>query len=309
MISIVIPVFNSASTLSKTIGSVKSQSFKDFEAIIVNDGSTDNSLETINQEIKDDLRFVIINQTNSGVSAARNCGILKAKYDFVAFLDADDEWENDYLEKINFQISKFPSCIGYGTLYKRCLKYGNEKLKITNTSEKNSCFIISSVADQLIKGGLPFFTSSIVVRKKILLGAGMFHEKINCGEDLLMWIKISFQGDIAVFSKMCVNYKITINQNGKLRRKNDLINDFCNELSKLNGSLSQVQINQLSSDSHYSRYLNSLVTVNRITNIKSILNEFVKMILFNPYKVKRYILIILFFFPSFLIDKIFLYKK
>ena len=309
MISIIIPVFNSNSTIPKTITSVQNQIFQDFEVIIVNDGSTDNTLETVNQLIKNDARFSIINQKNSGVSTARNIGIKKAKYNIIAFLDSDDEWHDDYLEKIASLIDTFPHCIGFVTLYRRCLRYGNENLKITNKVEDNSVIKISSVTNQLINGGLPFFTSCIVFKKNILIETGMFHEKINCGEDLLMWIKASLKGEIAILSKICANYNITIKANGKLRRKNDPIDFFHIEIKKLKGNLTQSQINHLLSDWFYARYLNSLVTQNRIINFRSIMTEYLKMIHYKAYTFKRLFLLVLFFFPSSLIDKELLYKK
>lgn len=91
--SIVIPLYNKEKSITTTINSVLNQTCGDFELIIVNDGSTDTSLEIV-QSIKDE-RIRIINQKNGGVSSARNQGIIEAKFDWIAFLDADDLWEKD----------------------------------------------------------------------------------------------------------------------------------------------------------------------------------------------------------------------
>jgi len=91
MFSVVIPLYNKERSVKNTIESVLNQTFQDFEVIVVNDGSTDNSLEVVKSF--NDERIRIINQKNSGVSSARNRGIKEAKYEWIAFLDADDLWE------------------------------------------------------------------------------------------------------------------------------------------------------------------------------------------------------------------------
>ena len=98
--SIIIPIYNSALYVKKCIDSIKSQSISDFEVILINDGSTDNSLDIINQEIKDDSRFYVYTKTNSGVSATRNLGLSKAKGDYIIFIDSDDWIEPTLLQEI-----------------------------------------------------------------------------------------------------------------------------------------------------------------------------------------------------------------
>ena len=92
MISVVIPLYNKEKQIKRTLQSVLTQTFQDFEIVIVNDGSTDNS--TIEVEKIKDSRIRLIHQENAGVSAARNKGIEEAKYELIAFLDADDEWKS-----------------------------------------------------------------------------------------------------------------------------------------------------------------------------------------------------------------------
>lgn len=107
MISIIIPLYNKAHTIVNTLNTVFTQTYQDFEVIIVNDGSTDNGVEIINQNFSDN-RIRIINQENSGVSAARNHGILESKGEWISFLDGDDEWLPSYLEEVNKAINKYP---------------------------------------------------------------------------------------------------------------------------------------------------------------------------------------------------------
>jgi glycosyltransferase involved in cell wall biosynthesis len=108
MFSIIIPLYNKAHTIKGTLSTVFNQTYTHFEIIIVNDGSTDNGVEVIS-EFTDDVRIKIINQENQGVSAARNTGFDNANYNYIAFLDGDDEWLPDYLLKIKEAIDMFPA--------------------------------------------------------------------------------------------------------------------------------------------------------------------------------------------------------
>ncbi len=107
MISIVIPLYNKAHTIKRTLGSVLAQTFKDFEVVIVNDGSTDNGVNVIHK-FTNDKRIKIIEQENQGVSVARNQGVFNSKYNYIAFLDGDDEWLPEYLEYMHKSILKYP---------------------------------------------------------------------------------------------------------------------------------------------------------------------------------------------------------
>lgn len=106
MISVVIPLYNKEKQIAKTLQTVLDQTCQDFEIVIVNDGSTDGSVGEIKKIT--DSRIRLINQKNGGVSAARNRGIEEAKGEHIAFLDADDMWNRDYLKTINYLIKNIP---------------------------------------------------------------------------------------------------------------------------------------------------------------------------------------------------------
>lgn len=108
MISVVIPLYNKEHTITRTLGTVLNQTYKDFEVVIINDGSTDDGVAVI-EKFTNDPRVKIINQSNQGVSVARNEGVRHANYDYVAFLDGDDEWLTGYLSKMYEAIQKFPN--------------------------------------------------------------------------------------------------------------------------------------------------------------------------------------------------------
>lgn len=100
MFSVIIPLYNKEHTIANTLTTVLKQTYSEYEIIIVNDGSTDNSVNIIKQNFND-TRIRIINQSNAGVSAARNRGIQEAKGKWISFLDADDEWLPTYLETVS----------------------------------------------------------------------------------------------------------------------------------------------------------------------------------------------------------------
>ena len=97
-VSVIIPVHNDAPYLIKCLNSVANQTLEDIEIICVNDGSTDNSLDILNEYASKDSRFKIINQENAGAAVARNKGIEIATGDYLSILDADDFFENNMLE-------------------------------------------------------------------------------------------------------------------------------------------------------------------------------------------------------------------
>lgn len=128
MFSVVIPLYNKAHTISNTIETVLRQTCLDFEVVIVNDGSTDNSVEVI-QDYTSDERIRIVHQENKGVSAARNTGVANSNYQYIAFLDGDDEWFPDYLMKMKEAIEKFPKHEFFCSsgMSKSSGKYGNPR--------------------------------------------------------------------------------------------------------------------------------------------------------------------------------------
>lgn len=108
MFSVVIPLYNKAHTIERTLQSVLNQTYTNFEIIIVDDGSTDNGVQLIEENFQDN-RLTIVNQENQGVAIARNQGVSLANYKYIAFLDGDDTWEPEYLETAKTAITRFPN--------------------------------------------------------------------------------------------------------------------------------------------------------------------------------------------------------
>lgn len=180
--SVVIPLYNKQNSIINTLTSVLQQKYSPDEIIIVDDGSTDASLELVKQKNIKNLR--IIEQHNQGVSVARNNGIKAAKYDYIAFLDADDEWLPLYLDEISILVNKFPSSLMYTCQY-QCREQKDQivdaKIRIDNDIATHS--IMDNYFEIASQGDLPFMISGTVVHKSLIDEIGGFPEGEKMGED------------------------------------------------------------------------------------------------------------------------------
>lgn len=205
-ISVVIPLYNKEQYIERTVNSVLSQSFNDFEAIIVDDGSTDSSKSIVEKLI--DERFRIVSQSNSGVSAARNLGVEAARAEYVAFLDADDRWEKDFLDTIVNLIDRFPLAGMFATGYK-ILNSAEEVIfikKIENRNGAEESFFFENYFYEACQALPPICSSSVCVKKESLVSVGMFPLGIRFGEDTAVWSRIAIKEKIAMSSKVLSNY-------------------------------------------------------------------------------------------------------
>ncbi|HPS33450.1 MAG TPA: glycosyltransferase family 2 protein [Anaerolineaceae bacterium] len=193
--SVVIPVYNKEKYIKRAINSVLSQTHQKFEIIIIDDGSTDDSID-IAREVQDS-RIKIIQQENLGVSAARNRGIKEANHDWVAFLDADDEWLPRFLEEINNLILDFPACQVAGTGFFLVNKNGEIQVnKISCPITPGWTGYLKNFAASMTKGG-PLSSSSFAATKQALLQAGLYPEGVTLSEDLSLYLMLAIDYQIA----------------------------------------------------------------------------------------------------------------
>lgn len=196
MISVVIPLYNKEQSIANTLQSVLKQTYQDFEIVIVNDGSTDHSVEKVAKVT--DPRIRLIHQSNAGVSAARNRGIEEAKGEYIAFLDADDEWKPDYLKTQHELTQKYPECSVFACNY----EFKDAKGKATPTIIRKLPFkgedgILSNYFEVASCSHPPLWTSAVMVRKSAIQSIGGFPVSIKSGEDLLTWARLTCQYSIA----------------------------------------------------------------------------------------------------------------
>jgi glycosyltransferase involved in cell wall biosynthesis len=227
MFSIVMPLYNKENDVRDTINSIINQSFTEFELLIVDDGSVDQSLNIIST-IKDS-RIKVIKQANQGVSAARNKGIENAKYNLIALIDADDLWENKFLEEIKLLINDFPEASIFGSAW-AYLDSTKSIKKPYSTIEKGYRGYVANYFTLAIENAF-LTSSSVVFLKSSFYEIGRFNEKLSIGEDIDLWIRFGLNKKIGFVNKTFAYYKIDSSEKTKLKKiefERCLINNLSN---------------------------------------------------------------------------------
>ncbi|GAB3693465.1 glycosyltransferase family 2 protein [Spirosoma flavus] len=198
MFSIVIPLYNKAAYVGKAIESVLKQTFQNFELIIVDDGSADNSLYEVNKYT--DPRLKVIRQLNAGVSSTRNKGVQYAQFNFIAFLDADDWWNNCFLEEMAKLITNYPEANLYGSSY-YVVKHGINKRAEIGLSSNFEAGYIDYFKVYSRTFWVPINCSFVVLSKTAFDQVGGFNSSIKFGEDFDLWVRIALKGKVAYVNK------------------------------------------------------------------------------------------------------------
>jgi hypothetical protein len=202
-VSVVIPLYNKGNYIARTLDSVLKQSFSDFEVIVVNNGSTDGSEEIVKSF--SDPRLRLISQQNAGVSAARNRGIMEAKSDFVAFLDADDQWHPEFLSTLWATKNKYP----HGRFFASSREIVNKQGTRTSLDfgyEESVSMDLMEFMDCCVRLRSPLIPSAVMVHKPLLKQVGMFPVGQNRGEDLDTWVRLLLEGPVVYHNKPLAVY-------------------------------------------------------------------------------------------------------
>ena len=194
--SVVIPLYNKEQHIIRTLNSIAKQSYAANEIIVVDDGSTDNGPQLVSECNIENV--TLVQQKNGGVSSARNTGISLAKHEFIAFIDADDQWLPLYLEEIANLVAKFPQAGVYATHYQIIEpgnQYVNAKVNLKNIDPTGE--LLADYFDVASKGDLPFTMSSMTVRKSLVNNNGNFPLNEPMGEDQDFFARAALATDIA----------------------------------------------------------------------------------------------------------------
>lgn len=197
LVSIVIPVYNASNTILSTLESVRCQSYKDFEVIIVNDGSKDSSELIIFKYIEThkDLKIKFISQLNQGVSKARNVGMKQAEGEFIALLDSDDEWLSNKLERQMQIFKERPEIDFLGTN-----RNGEHFEKFLNIKFQP----LTRIPAKKLLYKMFFITPTVIFKKNILEDIGFFDENQSFSEDANYFIKISIAKNCCLLNESLV---------------------------------------------------------------------------------------------------------
>ncbi len=208
--SVIIPLFNKEAYIQETIKSIINQTFKSFEIIIVNDGSTDKSLENAVKALKGYSNYKIYNQDNKGLSITRNTGIELAKGKIIALLDADDIWDQEFLNEIYKLYNDFPEASLYGTDYFE--KYSNTNIltpkKNLDTSLKNKSFLVENFFEASLFQ--PIISQSNFAFKLEVFKNFQFNENIDFAEDIDFYIKSNLKYKLAYSYKPLATIHLNI---------------------------------------------------------------------------------------------------
>jgi glycosyltransferase involved in cell wall biosynthesis len=204
-ISVVIPVYNGANFIADTIRSVLNQTYTNYEVVVVNDGSKDGTIEQLAQ-FGDAIKLISI--PNGGVSNARNVGIRASSGDYIAFLDADDLWVPQKLERQLAAMLRAPS-VGFS-----CSNYmvraGNEDIEHFSRFRQDARGIVTDVPltsalENLIKNNFVGTCSNVMVKRQILEQSGLFDTAYRQAEDYDLWLRCAMVTDFLLISSVLMS--------------------------------------------------------------------------------------------------------
>lgn len=198
-ISVVVPLYNKRDTLTRALDSVLAQTSQDFEIIVVNDGSTDGS-ETLLAKTTD-ARIRLFQQTNLGVSAARNRGIGESLSECIAFLDADDTWQPDHLETLLKLREDYPGASIYATGYLFGIGDMQTRTPVIRGIPPDWRGFLPDYFSLAAKSDPPLWTSALAVSSTAIKAIGGFPVGVTAGEDLITWARLAMTGGVAYTAK------------------------------------------------------------------------------------------------------------
>lgn len=197
MFSVIITYYNKKEYIERCINSVLEQNYRNFEIIMVNDGSKDDGVQLVEEKFGN--KVTIISQKNGGVSSARNTGLLNSQYGYIAFLDADDYWSPWFLESANHLIQQEKTVSIIGAHYTRDQLLVQKNKEDVRYSEVNNYFKTA------IKNTL-FLTSATIVKKDFFDHHVPFNTRLKSGEDLDVWFRIIESGGKAFYIENSLVY-------------------------------------------------------------------------------------------------------
>lgn len=204
LFSVIIPLYNKAPYVRKTIESVLGQTLGGYELIIIDNGSSDGSSEIVAGFTDQRIRIVRLEE-NVGVSNARNKGVEMATAPYIAFLDADDWWEPTFLEEMSGLIKRHPDAGIYGTGY-YIVKNGKKRLAPIGVDEGfvegeiNYCAVYAKTLC------MPLTSISVAIPRAVFDESGGFKPHLKLGEDFDLWIRIALKHKAVLLNKPLSNY-------------------------------------------------------------------------------------------------------
>ena len=215
-VSVIIPTYNRVTTVTRAIDSVLAQTYSHFEIIVVDDGSTDNTSDVLNERYGDRVRLV--RQSNMGVAAARNAGVAAARYELVAFLDSDDYWLPRKLEVQVPLMADETVVLSFTNWWYGKDSSGQDYFSEVGLSfESEPSVIDCPLRIMARRRGTGVQTSQTLCRKSAVQRVGGFDQRMKVYEDTRMWLRLSLEGKFAVTSEPLGVWVVT-DQESRLTR-------------------------------------------------------------------------------------------
>jgi glycosyltransferase involved in cell wall biosynthesis len=313
-ISVIIPAYNAARYICETVDSVLSQTYKNFEVIIIDDGSTDNTQKLLNQ-YRDKIKYIY--QNNKGVAGARNKGIQQAHGKYLAFLDNDDVWLPDKLTK-QITISEQNPQVGFiftdGEFFDEkglvslsfCSSRGKQnngtslKDKIANTSFNDGSFFQGDFYKDLLMGDLPGgLASTMFVSKMVLNKVGYFDETLDAGEDYDLAVRIAMEYPILYLNSVTTRYRLRDDSiSGKVDRRNFFYQEYGAEILKKQLGLCPMHYKSLIKSRILECYKTAIWGYYNFMELKKVRALCLRSLSFDPFQAKLYLYLLATFFPA-----------
>ena len=303
MISVVIPLYNKEKSIAQTLECVLNQTYKDFEVIVVDDGSKDNSAAIVAQFT--DTRIHLIRQENGGVSAARNRGIEEAQGKYVAFLDADDVWLTDHLESLVNLIRQYSQCRAWSSNYVNNINGTDYNIILNKIPFKGESGILTNYFEICSCSHPPVCSITTCVEKSLLKEIGGFPVGITSGEDLLTWARIAIKTDWGYTKKATAVYMMPATNSFTERptRPNDEGDPVCDGLKLLLKT-------EYSKKHELRHFIGRFYKMKASTNLRygdrwKTICECMKSLVYRPFAKETYPILLLALMPGFIQRRIF----
>jgi glycosyltransferase involved in cell wall biosynthesis len=296
--SVLIPLYNKEKFIKNTLQSILNQTFSDFEIIIVNDGSTDESEQIVLQF--EDSRIRYYTQKNEGAASARNFGIDKANANYIAFIDADDLWYDNHLETLKSVIEEFPDAGIYASRYELVYKNKSTSVSVFNGLNAQYKGYVKDYFYSTQNNSLSL-TLVTVIPKEVFVEIGNFNSSISSGQDIDMWARIALKYPVVIGNKITASYlhyiDDSLSKTSILKKKLIRFEDY-SEYEKTNSSLKKyldiyrmeyaLQYKIVGANKESKEFYDAILKDN-IPLKSKILYHFPKTILVGLLKFKRYL--------------------
>ena len=205
--SVIIPLFNKEPYITKAIGSVLSQTYKDYELVIMDDGSKDDSYIVASKAIEGKENCHIHRQQNAGVSTARNNAVALSQGEYLCFLDADDWWDPDFLKEMSALIDDYPEAGIYGSNY-TIVNETHHRTRMASVGvepgfEKGYIDYCKVYANGMY---MPLCTGSVCLPRSVFTEMHGYKSFLKLGEDFDLWIRIAFEYKVVFLNKALFYY-------------------------------------------------------------------------------------------------------